>query len=54
VRREVIVMYAKSMVHNAPLLGEAARRWEFVSPPIKEPSEQGPGPRDLAARLQGS
>ena len=38
----VIVMYAKSMVHNAPLLGEAARRWEFVSPRSKSTWRGGP------------
>lgn len=38
----VIVMYAKSMVQNAPLLGEAARRWEFVSPRSRSPGSWGP------------
>lgn len=39
---DVIVMYAKSMVHNAQLLGEAARRWEFVSPRSKSTWRGGP------------
>jgi hypothetical protein len=30
--RGVIVMYAKKMAQNAPLLSRAAERWEFVSP----------------------
>jgi hypothetical protein len=38
----VIAMYAKSMVQNAPLLGEAARRWEFVSPRSRRPWGNGP------------
>ncbi len=38
----MIVMYAKSMVGNAPLLGEAARRWEFVSPRSRHSSGRGP------------
>lgn len=37
-----IVMYAKSMAQNAPLLGEAARRWEFVSPRSRKPWGRGP------------
>lgn len=35
-------MYAKSMVANAPLLSEAAIRWEFVSPRSRRPSGTGP------------
>lgn len=38
----VIVIYAKSMVGNAPLLGQAAQRWEFVSPRSRRPSGLGP------------
>jgi hypothetical protein len=30
--RGIIVMYAKQMMGNRPLLGQAAGRWEFVSP----------------------
>jgi hypothetical protein len=38
----VVVMYAKSMVGNAPLLSQAAQRWEFVSPRSKRPLGNGP------------
>jgi hypothetical protein len=40
----VIVMYAKGMVQNAPLLAQAATRWEFVSTRSKTPSRRGRGP----------
>jgi hypothetical protein len=41
----VIVMYAKQMMGNRPLLGQAASRWEFVSPRSRShgwPHGQGP------------
>jgi hypothetical protein len=40
----VIVMYAKSMVRNAPLLEQAADRWEVVSPRSSYSSRGGHGP----------
>ena len=44
--RGVIVMYAKQMMGNRPLLAEAARRWEFVSPRSRSHSglPRGRGP----------
>jgi hypothetical protein len=38
----VIVMYAKQMTRNAPLLTLAARRWTVVSP--RSPFQRGDGP----------
>lgn len=38
----IIVMYAKRMMHNAPLLAWAAQRWEFVSTRSSYPSRRGP------------
>lgn len=38
----VIVMYAKSMVGHAPRLGQAAQRWEVVSPRSTRPWGTGP------------
>lgn len=40
----VIVMYAKQMMGNAPLLAQAAGRWEFVSPRSRSRSPRGRGP----------
>jgi hypothetical protein len=40
----LVVMYAKGMVRNAPLLEQAAGRWQFVSPRSSSPSRQGRGP----------
>lgn len=40
----VIVMYAKQMMGNAPLLVQAAGRWEFVSPRSRSQSRRGGGP----------
>jgi|GEM_PF-2777010 len=37
-----IVMYAKKMLHNAPLLAAAAHRWEFVSPRSRHSYNRGP------------
>jgi hypothetical protein len=38
----VIVMYAKQMVGNSPLLAQAATRWDVVSPRSKRPRGRGP------------
>ena len=38
----IVVMFAKSMIQNAPLLAQAAGRWEFVSPRSSRPRGQGP------------
>ena len=38
----IIVMNAKLMMGNAPLLAEASRRWDFVSPRSRRPHGQGP------------
>jgi len=38
----VIVMYAKKMSENDPLLRTAAQRWEFVSRASRRPHGQGP------------
>jgi hypothetical protein len=37
-----IVMYAKKMAGNAPLLTAAAQRWEFVSPRSRHSYDPGP------------
>lgn len=38
----VIVMFAKKMMYNDPLLRQAASRWEFVSPRSQRPKGRGP------------
>ena len=40
----VVVMYTKGMVRNAPLLEQAAGRWQFVSTRSSSPSRRGRGP----------
>jgi hypothetical protein len=40
----VIVMYARKMMGNAPLLAQAASRWEFVSPRTRGSPGRGPVP----------
>lgn len=40
----VIVMYAKGMVRNAPLLEQAAGRWQFVSTRSSSPTRRERGP----------
>lgn len=44
--RGIVVMYAKQMMGNNPLLGQAAGRWEFVSPRSRSQSglPRGRGP----------
>lgn len=42
--RGVIVMYAKGMVRNAPVLEQAARQWPFISTRSGSPSRPGRGP----------
>lgn len=38
----VVVMYAKRMAGNRPLLAQAASRWDFVSPRSNRPRGHGP------------
>jgi hypothetical protein len=38
----VVVLHAKRMIPNTPLLAQAATRWEFVSPRSRRPRAQGP------------
>lgn len=40
----IIVMYAKRMMSNRPLLGDAARRWDFISPRARSRWPRGTGP----------